>query len=81
MTDFRQYIVICYSLKLIHQNIVSAYYCEIVGGYEDVWWCALCVRAGKKEVVGKPRSAVAACPSRTRSAPVTRRGKCSCMLR
>jgi hypothetical protein len=44
-------------------------------------WCALCVRAGKKEVVGKPRSAVAACPSRTRSAPVTRRRKCVCKLR
>jgi hypothetical protein len=43
-------------------------------GCEDVWWCALCVRAGKRGVVGKPRSAVAACPSRTRSAPVTRRG-------
>jgi hypothetical protein len=71
MADLRLYLVIYYSLKLIRWNIVSDCCCEIVGGYEDEWWFALCVRAGKKGLWGKPRRAVAACPSRTRSAPVT----------
>ena len=55
--------------------------CRKMVSCEDLLGCTLCVRAGKKEVVGKPRSAVAACPSRTRSAPVTRRRKCVCELR
>jgi hypothetical protein len=61
--------------------VISKWRFSRLGGYEMMQWWALCVRAGKKEVVGKPRSDVAACPSRTRSAPVTRRGKCVCELR